>query len=296
MMSVSFGESITNPDQLFKYHSLKELLSWQCTSEKQECLIEDLRRIEDKKERNKLKKRLPYIVASHFDPDIRNTKNLVKSNGFIFDLDGLDDVEGMFKKLTLEPFVHFMFRSPSGNGLKFGVLLETDIKDSELYTKVYKYCSKKLSEFYNMELDHTSDCARACFLSCDPDYYYNADSAKFPIKYDVEKPTPQYVPTEFKADEAKEIEIIREICQTLTTSSYEDWITAACALSTLGAIGEDFFVMMSTGKGYKDSISSIRRKFKSFSAQGGVGIGSLFHLADKAGIDIKEIRKRHYSN
>ena len=175
-------------------------------------------------------------------------------------------------------------------------MLETDIVDPGLYTKVYKFASKKISEFYNVELDHTSDCARACFLGHDKNYYYNADSAKWPIKFEVEKPVEQYQPKEFTVDQTKEIEIVREICQTLTAGNYEDWITCAAALSTLGPIGEDFFVMMSTGKGYKDSVSSIRRKFKSFSANGGVGIGSLFHIADRSGIDIKEIRKRHYSN
>jgi len=295
MMSVSFGESITNPDQLFKYHSLEELLSWQCTSEKQEWLIEDLRRIEDKKERNKLKKRLPYIVASHFEPDIRNTKNLVKSNGFIFDLDGLDDVEGMFKKLTLEPYVHFCFRSPGGRGIKFGVLLETDIKDAELYTKVYKYASKKFNEFYDIELDKTSDPARACFLSCDHNYYYNADSAKFPIKFDVEKPTPVYTPTDFNTDQETEINIIREICQTTNISDYRDWVEAGMALDSLGSVGESLFLELSTGGGQKDSISSLQRKFRTFRGSG-ITISTFFHVAKKYGVDVSGIYKRHYSN
>ena len=212
----------------------------------------------------------------------------------IFDVDKINNVEDLFDTLKREPFIHFMFRSPSGNGIKFGVKLKNDITDSDLYSKVYKFASKKLSNFYNIELDKTSDCSRACYLGHDPNYYYNANSEGFPLLYDIEKPIEQFI-ADYENDPDTEIQIIKEICQNLNVSNYNDWVTCAAALATLGGIGEDLFIILSTGKGYKDSVSSLRRKFKSFSANGGVQIGSFFHIAKQNGIDVKGMRRRYYA-
>jgi len=293
--TISFGESITKPDQLFKYSSIKELLEWQAFSEKQEWLIEDLRRISDKKARNELKKKLPYIVASHFEPVVRNTKNLKKTNGMIFDVDGIENVEELFTTLEKDPYIHWMFRSPSGNGIKFGIMLETYLVEPEFYSNVYKYASKRFSETYNIKLDHTSDCARACFLSFDPNYHYKDEPAKFPIRTIVEKPTPIYVPNEFESDQKTEVNIISEICRSINITDYHDWVEASMALESLGSIGESLFLELSTGGGQKDSISSLQRKFRSFRGSG-IGIATFFHVAKKYGADVSEIYKRHYSS
>jgi len=293
MITVSFGESIKKPDQIFKYESLESLLKWQAFSEKQEQKIEDLQKETDPDKRKLIKNQLPYIVGSVFSPEKRKAKNLKNSNLMIFDVDKIDNVEELFNTLKREPFICFIFRSPSGNGIKFGVKLKQNITDPDLFSKVYKYASKKLSKFYDIELDKTSDCSRACYLGNDPNYYYNPVSVGFPIKYDIEKPVQQFT-AEFENDPDIELQIIREICQTMNVGNYQDWVTCAAALATLGGIGEDLFITLSTGKGYKDSVSSLRRKFKSFSSSGGVQIGSFFHIAKEIGVDVKEIKRRFY--
>jgi len=293
MITVSFGESIRKPDQIFQYGSLEDLLKWQALSEKQESKIEDLQNETDPDKRKLIKNQLPYIVGSVFQPEVRKAGNLKKSNLMIFDVDKIVNVEELFGTLKSEPFVCFIFRSPSGNGIKFGVKLKNNITDPELFSNVYKYASKKLSNFYNIELDKTSDCSRACYLGHDPDYFYNPNSVGFPLRYDVEKPIEQFL-AEFENDPDIEIQIIKEICQTMSVGNYNDWVTCAAALATLGGIGENMFITLSTGKGYKDSVSALRRKFKSFSASGGVQIGSFFHIAQQNEVDIKEIRRRYY--
>ena len=99
--TVSFGESITNPKQIFKYRSIKELLEWQSFSEEQEFRINYLRNEKNPDREKLIKKKLPYIVASHFEPEERKSKNLLKTNSMIFDIDKIDNVEELFKKLTL---------------------------------------------------------------------------------------------------------------------------------------------------------------------------------------------------
>ena len=243
-------------------------------------------------------KNFDLFAGSHFEQEIRNTKNFKKSNMLIFDIDNIENVEEVFLKLSKESLIHWMFRSPSGNGIKFGVLLESYIVDSNIYTKVYKYASKKFSEFYGIELDHTSDCARACFLSFDQNYHYNENSEKFPIQFEVEKPvkTIKYTPTEFESDPNKEYQILQDICRQLTINNYEDWYQAGMSLATQGHQGEELFCLLSLGKGHKDSESSVRRKFRTFKPHGGITISTIYYLAKNNGIDVSELKRKYYCN
>ena len=297
--TVSFGNNIKDPNDITAYRSLKEILEYQSYSEKLEWQIEDIRGAETKEERKKLKTHLPYIIGSHFEPENRHASNLKQSNLMIFDVDGLneDEVEPLFEKLAKERFVVFVFRSPSGNGLKFGVGLQKMITDHELFPKVYKYAKKFFEEYYEIALDKTSDCSRACFLSYDENYYYNDSPRLFPVKFEPEK-QPVYTEKDFTTeldsiDQEEEFQIIADICRKISISDYNDWITAGMALKTIYQ-GEELFLMLSMGKGYKDSASTVRYKFRTFASDGAVTIKSFFHIAKKYDYDVSGAYKEAF--
>ena len=109
--------------------------------------------------------------------------------------------------------------------------------------------------------------------------YYNRNSRKWKV-FEISHIPAKFVMSEVSQDET--IEEVRQLCQKCNSVlSYDDWITCAGSLSSLGHIGEDLFVLLSTGNGSKDSIDSIRRKYRSCENLERINIGSFFHVMKK---------------
>lgn len=163
---------------------------------------------------NTLKRELPYVVAATFHPEYRRGENFASTEHFIVDLDHVgrqgEDVKELKRRLCADERVLMCFVSPGGDGLKLIFGLSEKCYDAGLYSRFYKLFVKDFAMRYNLEtmIDVvTSDVCRACFLSHDPEVYYNRGAEKVDLHKIVnvesifgEKSEPER-PAEAKAEE-----------------------------------------------------------------------------------------------
>lgn len=137
----------------------------------------------DLKKYNQLKLQLPYFTSSVFFPPYRKTENFAYTLYFVLDFDYLlqkeMDIDELKNKLADDERVVLIFTSPGGNGLKTVFKLSENCSDPNKYKLFYHEFGKQFSDQYGLQqvIDtKTSDVARACFLSFDPDLRYRADA------------------------------------------------------------------------------------------------------------------------
>ncbi|MBL4653434.1 MAG: hypothetical protein JKY53_11340 [Flavobacteriales bacterium] len=120
----------------------------------------------NKKEVDKLKKQLPAFTASGKFEDGRTAEKLVQYSGFIIlDLDKLNEqeLENAFNIARLAVYTFCCFRSPSGNGLK--ILVEVDT-DAEHHVAAYNQVAEYYEQALNLDIDRSGkDIPRLCFYS-----------------------------------------------------------------------------------------------------------------------------------
>ena len=117
----------------------------------------------------------------------RNSASLVRhSMLFCFDFDHLEDVEAVFAQLIADRYFETMllFRSPSGDGLKWVVSMEQNYlcrekffpeeTPAQYHPIFFEAVKHYLHSTYQLEADiKCKDVARACFLPYDPHAYIN---------------------------------------------------------------------------------------------------------------------------
>ncbi len=147
-------------------------------------MIRQLRNVRDMDEKKYkvLKKQLPYITCGCFNPPYRRTENFAFVEYFIIDIDHLSqkqlDLMDVRSRIQGDSRVMMCFLSPGMDGLKVLFRLSERCYDSGVYSLFYKSFVQKFAIQYNLEqvVDSvTSDVARACFISMDPDAYYNPE-------------------------------------------------------------------------------------------------------------------------
>ncbi len=134
----------------------------------------------DSKKYRLLKVKLPYLVAATFNPTFRKKECFAHTGYFILDIDHVNekelDLDSLFAKMCADKRVVLAFRSPSNDGIKLFFKLKEKCFDSGKYSIFYKYFAHKFSADYNLTqvIDKsTSDVSRACFVSYDPEAYFN---------------------------------------------------------------------------------------------------------------------------
>ncbi len=137
----------------------------------------------DKASYRKEKSTLPYVCCGNFNPPYRRLENFGSISHFIIDIDHLSEKEinlnKLKDKLKSDQHIELMFASPSGDGLKVFFPLSESCFDAGKYSIFYKIFATEFSNKYglNQVVDKsTSDVTRACFVSHDPEAYYNPDA------------------------------------------------------------------------------------------------------------------------
>ena len=147
--------------------------------------IEQLRivRTINQEQYRKLKVGLPYVTCGIFNPRVRKTEYFGYTEYLILDIDHMQekglDLAALRQKLKNDKRVVLLFASPSDDGLKVFFKLKEKCYDPKKYSIFYKVFAQAFSQEYQLEqvIDHrTSDVARACFVSYDPDAYFNNDA------------------------------------------------------------------------------------------------------------------------
>lgn len=165
--------------------SLIVLSTWM-VSDKYKKQVEEIRSLfaqGKKEEAQALKQLLPAFTPSATFKEKRLLPNMEQYSGFIhLDFDKLQpqQLKTAFETVSELPFTFLCFRSPSGNGLKVFVEVNTGTEHHEIaYRQVKEYYEKATG----LKADEKcKDITRLCFVSHDPDLYKNISNQKFLVK------------------------------------------------------------------------------------------------------------------
>ena len=167
-----FKRPVTNT-QPCKDITLKEAYEY-ITSSAAKGQTERLRTIADKKEARKYKKYNFDYVSFSGTFSYRDDEHLIQaSNLLCVDLDHLPNVEEMFQKLLHDRFfpTELLFRSPSGDGLKWVIPIEYK---GHTHEQIFGAVTNYVKATYAVMMDQAcSDISRSCYLPYDPDAYLN---------------------------------------------------------------------------------------------------------------------------
>lgn len=213
--------------------------------------VERLRNATDSNVKKVLKDGLDYFTFSGTFKK-RSVDGLVKHSGFIcLDFDGIENLDDAKAVICADSHVHACFVSPSGNGLK--VLIKIN---GAFHLESFKALEIHF-ETLGFTLDKSGkDVSRACFVSFDPDVFYNPKSISFKVKAEKEtpepdeketivadKPTPQISGIELRSnlDRAKYVAEQVERDRIDITADYDDWLKIGFSLATMGEDGRNIF-------------------------------------------------------
>ncbi len=146
-----------------------------------------------KEEEAKAKKQklLAFTPSATFK-DQRLLPNMEQYSGFIhLDFDKLtpEQLTEAFKVICSIPYTFLCFRSPSGNGLKVFVEVNTGAEHHEIaYKQVQHFYEEKVRIVTDPKC---KDITRLCFMSHDPGLYKNLNCEKFEIKLSSAPPPPK---------------------------------------------------------------------------------------------------------
>ena len=139
---------------------------------------ETLRSITDKK-RAKIYKAANFAYATFSGEfDIRSNNAVKAETGLLcIDFDHVAQLEVLFSKLLQDRYFEtaLLFRSPSGDGLKWVIEIPTtSLTRQAMFTAVENY----IKQAYGVQIDKAcKDVSRACFLPHDPQAYINPQYA-----------------------------------------------------------------------------------------------------------------------
>ena len=154
----------------------------------------------DAKAYAQLKRRLPYFVCGQFNPPFRRKENFAYTESFILDFDHLSSKQLSMKtirdNIVKDEQVMMCFTSPSEDGLKVMFRLKERCYDAGLYSIFYKAFAATFAMRHNLTQvtdSKTSDVARACFISIDPNAYFNPNSIPVDIKAYLDESNPDLI-------------------------------------------------------------------------------------------------------
>ena len=183
--NVNLYESIisNNPIQFSQIDFLKSLKKELKTYE----IIKQIRQEKDKKKKTELKAKLPVITFNgNFSPTKKASDFLSHTGLMITDFDGFNSPEEMSKerqRIEKDKYTLLLFTSPSGNGFKALIKIPKTTPDGHKeYFEIYR------KHINSKQWDNTSkNINRLCFLSYDPNYYFNQNSQVFKKPIHVKK-------------------------------------------------------------------------------------------------------------
>ncbi len=180
---VSSGENIKNTSDVLKKVSIQYL--YEAIKDSKPTIEARIRQLRIVRQLNpsqysQLKSQLPYFVCAVFNPRIRKNIYFAYTEYFILDIDHIGEkgfiLEELKSKISTDPRVLMCFVSPGGDGLKVMFRFSNRCYDSSVYKLFYQLFAKDFSDRYDLSqvIDtRTCDVSRACFISSDPNIYYN---------------------------------------------------------------------------------------------------------------------------
>lgn len=195
--------------------------------------VQEIRRTENKKQRDLLKKKLPALSLAKFEGGKLIRDNLVSTKYMIYDMDNLSRAELQDAKCKLSDLCLFQFVSPSGNGIKFVIEAEREITAEE-----YSHNRRHYLEYFQETLPgnladklDTAYHSLQTFVSADGSCEIYRNSKPYPV-YDVPIAT-EAENVEDRAVKGSEVEDVLEYLSNYKLGYYE-W--TMCALAVRAAM------------------------------------------------------------
>ena len=276
-----------------------------------------LRSLTDKAEARSYKgQHLPYVTPSGVFSYCNDNSLIRHSRLLCIDLDGVEDVEGLKRLLIADKhfFTPMAFRSPSGNGLKWIIVIDLSICDHRTWFQAVR---NYLLENYNsltpkMVDSQCQNPSRACFLCYAPDAYVNQDivtpALTFdPIQWaarsaDVKKTSakPNLQPRACQSlhpmeELAKARAVARELLRrgANIADDYGDYLKLGFALANgLGNDGRELYHQLCS-QSAKYNEGDCERKWQQCLSKtdGRTTIATFYNMAKQAGVDLSSIAR-----
>jgi hypothetical protein len=154
--------------------------------------LRELMRTQGQAAYNIAKRMLPAVTFCGTFSPTRAKANLVQHSGIVHgDIDHLADVAAAKQRLAADPYVIYVFISPSATGLKPGVRV-APVADDSSYKRAWQAVADYLAAEHGVTLDPSGkDVCRLCYVSYDPQLYRNEDARPFPVPDPAPRPAPR---------------------------------------------------------------------------------------------------------
>ena len=269
-------------------------------SDEYKAKIEALRSATNKTTKKVLKNDLPYCTFSGTFTKRLNDSIKAHSGLMVLDFDDLDDERLVELKTSFQQieWVCACWVSPSGSGLKVLVKINP-LRHLESFLELEEFFLGNFSQ----DIDKSGkDLARACFISWDPDLYYNPNSTVYeaqdipePFELEQEKSVrlihkEEQIVNQFKVnkDLRRAEYVVHQIEQNqidITDNDYDNRLAVGFALATLGEEAYDLYVRAIQ---FNDYDEDPREKFNNALTKGKFkSPAKFFSLAKDYGIDVK---------
>lgn len=216
--------------------------------------IEYLRTL-NKKEYDTEKKKLPALTwGGAFAPGTRSIATLkAYSSLVVIDVDKLDEtmVATLKVQLAADPYVYFVFTSPSGAGIKIVVKVNSP---GEHHRSAFLHLQNYFENTYLIKVDQSGkDVSRLCYVSYDPLAFVNTNSKVFEVDLKYGVIVSDYKTTEEGYKSAQEALKIFHVCVKWVerNKTYRDgernvYLHAlACAMNRCGVRQADTLALLS---------------------------------------------------
>jgi len=259
-----------------------------------------------------LKSELPAVTFCGVFNEMRKSEKISFYNKLIIiDIDDLesDNIDIFRKKIKNDEHTYSMFLSPSGNGLKILIKVESDVEHHKL---AFKAIDKYYREKHGIEIDLSgSDCSRLCYVSWDPELYINEKSSVFKFNIDEfsdkinipKKTSPNQkqlaksnkINSTFGLNKTNDREMMKKIIQYLKknnksiTSTHDRWYKCAYAIANTFSydLGLAYFLKLSEldGERYDEYKSRERLEYCYITKrdEGGIHFASIISFAKEEG-------------
>ncbi|PWK19631.1 DUF3987 domain-containing protein [Xanthomarina spongicola] len=256
--------------------------------------IRKLKKNGNNNEANELKKHLLGFTTSGIFNNERTADTISEYSGFvILDIDKLSESE--LNRITpiihLAVYTYAAFISPSGNGIKIIVPVSTSKEQhKEAYNQVVRYYEQAL----NIDIDTSgSDISRLCFMSYDPECYFNSDAETYKVIIE-EKPlkivsSNPHIPINSDGSEIEKYILEIEAKGIDLTSGYVNWRNIGFAIADeYGENGREYFHRISKQHTEYDAKECDKQFTNCLKANGsGVTMSTFYYFANQAGVNLK---------
>jgi len=143
--------------------------------------IDKIRSLDNKEEIDQVKKTLPCVTFSGIFSQRKEAHIIEYTHLYVVDFDEIKkkDLPMVKERLSGDPYIGMMFYSPS-KGLKALVEVDSELIDHRDYA--YEALESYFKQTYGIQMDTSGkDPTRLCFVSYDPEVYYNGDYKVFHV-------------------------------------------------------------------------------------------------------------------